>query len=327
MFRRAPETAAAERPGFLKRLRQRLNRGNSWLTADLGELLRGRQIDAAILEELETRLLTADVGVEATERILADLRQRVARQELKDADALVAALRTSIAQVLAPCAQPLVIDPAHRPFVVLVVGVNGSGKTTTIGKLARRCAEEGRSVLLAAGDTFRAAAIEQLQVWADRAGAAFAAQAAGADPGAVVFDALQAARARGTDVMLADTAGRLHSQSHLMEELKKVKRVLKRVDESAPHEVLLVLDANQGQNALVQARQFHQAVGVTGLVLTKLDGSAKGGIVIAIAQQLKIPIRYIGVGEGAEDFGEFDAEAFAAALVEGAGSAPGTAGA
>ena len=327
MFRRAPETAAAERPGFLKRLRQRLNRGNSWLTADLGELLRGRQIDAAILEELETRLLTADVGVEATERILADLRQRVARHELRDADALVAALRTSIAQILAPCAQPLVIDPARRPFVVLVVGVNGSGKTTTIGKLARRCADEGRSVLLAAGDTFRAAAIEQLKVWADRAGADFAAQATGADPGAVVFDALQAARARGTDVMLADTAGRLHSQSHLMEELKKVKRVLKRVDESAPHEVLLVLDANQGQNALVQARQFHQAVGVTGLVLTKLDGSAKGGIVIAIAQQLKIPIRYIGVGEGAEDFGEFDAEAFAAAVVEGAGSVAGTAGA
>jgi fused signal recognition particle receptor len=220
-------------------------------------------------------------------------------------------------EILAPCAQPLRIDAAQRPFVILVVGVNGSGKTTTIGKLTRRLRDEGKSVLLAAGDTFRAAAIEQLKVWAERAGADFAAQGPGADPGAVVFDALQAARARGTDVVLADTAGRLHSQSHLMEELKKVRRVIQRVDASAPHEVLLVLDANQGQNALAQAQQFQQAVGVTGLVLTKLDGTAKGGIVIAIAHSLRIPIRYIGVGETAEDFGEFDPESFAAALVEG----------
>jgi len=318
MFRRAPEASPAdERPGFLRRLRNRLNRGNSWLTYDLTNLVRGRRIDASILEELETRLISADVGVEATERILEDLRRRVARQELTDVEALIAALRQSIAEILRPCARPLVIDAGHRPFVILVVGVNGSGKTTTIGKLARRCADEGKSVLLAAGDTFRAAAVEQLKVWAERSGAAFAAQATGADPGAVVFDALQAARARGSDVMLADTAGRLHSQSHLMEELKKVKRVLQRVDPSAPHEVLLVLDANQGQNALAQARQFGEAVGVTGLVLTKLDGTARGGIVIAIAQQLKIPIRYIGVGEASEDFGEFDADAFAAALVEG----------
>jgi fused signal recognition particle receptor len=195
--------------------------------------------------------------------------------------------------------------------------VNGSGKTTTIGKLARRCQAAGHSVLLAAADTFRAAAIEQLEVWAQRTGAEFAAQQAGADPGAVVFDALQAARARGTEVLLADTAGRLHSQSHLMEELRKVKRVIQRVDASAPHEVLLVLDANQGQNALAQARQFNRAVGVTGLVLTKLDGTAKGGIVVAIANELGIPIRYVGVGESAEDFGEFDAAAFAAALVAG----------
>ena len=318
MFRRAPEASPAdERPGFLRRLRNRLNRGNSWLTYDLTNLVRGRRIDASILEELETRLISADVGVEATERILEDLRRRVARQELADVEALIAALRQSIAEILRPCARPLVIDAGRRPFVILVVGVNGSGKTTTIGKLARRCTDEGKSVLLAAGDTFRAAAVEQLKVWAERSGAAFAAQATGADPGAVVFDALQAARARGSDVMLADTAGRLHSQSHLMEELKKVKRVLQRVDPSAPHEVLLVLDANQGQNALAQARQFGEAVGVTGLVLTKLDGTARGGIVIAIAQQLKIPIRYIGVGEASEDFGEFDADAFAAALVEG----------
>jgi fused signal recognition particle receptor len=324
MFRRAPENPTAnadDRPGFLQRLRKRLNRGNSWLTYDLADLFRGREIDAEILEELETRLISADVGVEATERILGQLRTRVARRELTDARALIDALRQSIVEILTPVARPLRIDPAHHPAVILVVGVNGSGKTTTIGKLARRLNAEGRSVLLAAGDTFRAAAIEQLQVWADRTGADFAAQVAGADPGAVVFDALQAARARGTDVVLADTAGRLHSQSHLMEELKKVKRVIQRFDPGAPHEVLLVLDANQGQNALNQARQFHQAVGVTGLVLTKLDGTAKGGIVIAIANELGLPICYIGVGETPEDFGEFDAAAFATALIEGPQSA------
>ncbi|MBV8876169.1 MAG: signal recognition particle-docking protein FtsY [Gammaproteobacteria bacterium] len=330
MFRRAPENPAApaeDRPGFLRRLRARLNRGDSFLTRDLGDLLRGRQIDAAILEELETRLITADVGVEATERILEGLRRRVARRELSDVRALITALREAIVEILTPVALPLRIDGTHRPFVILVVGVNGSGKTTTIGKLARRCATEGHPVLLAAGDTFRAAAIEQLKVWAERTGADFAAQLPGADPGAVVFDALAAARARGSSVVLADTAGRLHSQSHLMEELKKVKRVIQRFDPSAPHEVLLVLDANQGQNALVQARQFHQAVGVTGLVLTKLDGTARGGIVIAIANELKIPIRYIGVGEAPEDFGEFDATAFATALTEGAERAGSEAGA
>jgi len=329
MFRRTPENAnapAEDRPGFIRRLRNRLNRGNSWLTYDLADLLRGRQIDAAILEELETRLLTADVGVEATERILEGLRRRVARRELTDARALITALREAIVAILAPVAAPLRIDPAHRPYVILVVGDNGSGKTTTIGKLARRCAAEGHSVLLAAGDTFRAAAIEQLKVWAERTGADFAAQLPGADPGAVVFDALAAARARGSEVLLADTAGRLHSQSHLMEELKKVRRVIQRFDASAPHEVLLVLDANQGQNALVQARQFHQAIGVTGLVLTKLDGTAKGGIVIAIANELGIPIRYIGVGEAAEDFGEFDAAAFATALIEGPEARPAVSG-
>ena len=310
-------TADDGRPGFLRRLRNRLNRGKSWLSQDLAALVKGRQIDAAVLDELETRLITADVGVEATERILADLRRRASSSELADVSALIEALRRDITQLLAPCARPLGVDASHRPFVVLVVGVNGSGKTTTIGKLARRFASGGSSVLLAAGDTFRAAAIDQLKVWAERSGAQFAAQLPGADPGAVVFDALQAARARGVDVVLADTAGRLHSQSHLMEELKKVKRVIQRVDPSAPHEVLLVLDANQGQNALAQARQFHEAVGVTGLVLTKLDGTARGGIVIAIAQELAIPIRFIGIGESLEDFGEFDAATFSAALVEG----------
>jgi len=327
MLGRSPKDAGAppSRPGFLARLRQRLNRGDSWLTRDLGELLRGRRIDAGILEELETRLITADVGVAATARILEDLRERVARNELADSEALIRALREAIVAILAPCARPLLIDRTRKPFVILVVGVNGSGKTTTIGKLARRCADEGLSVLLAAGDTFRAAAIEQLEVWAERAGADFAAQLPGADPGAVVFDALEAARARGCDVVLADTAGRLHSQSHLMEELKKVRRVIQRSDPSAPHEVLLVLDANQGQNALAQARQFHAAVGVTGLVLTKLDGTARGGIVVAIALELGIPIRFIGVGESLDDFGEFDAQAFAAALVEGPGDSPGEA--
>jgi fused signal recognition particle receptor len=320
MFRRSSRDnppPTEERQGFFKRLRSRLNRGNSWLTYDLADLFRGRKIDAQILEELETRLLTADVGVEATEHILSGLQKRVARNELQDVEALINALRAAIVEILAPCARPLTVDDQRTPFVVLVIGVNGSGKTTTIGKLARRLSDEGRSVMLAAGDTFRAAAIEQLGVWAQRSGAQFAAQQAGADPGAVVFDALQSARSHRTDVLLADTAGRLHSQSHLMEELKKVKRVIQRVDPSAPHEVLLVLDANQGQNALSQAIQFNEAIGVTGLVLTKLDGTAKGGIVIAIARRLGLPIRFIGIGEQPEDFGEFDAQAFASALVEG----------
>jgi fused signal recognition particle receptor len=321
LFRR-DKAASEESGGFLQRLRKKLNRGSSWLTDGLATLFRGRKIDAEILEELETRLLTADVGVEATQYILDDLQRRVARQELADVEALIAALRQSVTQILTPCAQPLVIDAAHQPYVILVVGVNGSGKTTTIGKLAQRLSESGHSVMLAAGDTFRAAAIEQLQIWGARTGCSVVAQQAGADPAAVVFDAAQSARSRGMNVLIADTAGRLQSQTHLMEELKKVRRVLQRVDPSAPHEVLLVLDANQGQNALTQAVQFHQAIGVTGLVLTKLDGTAKGGIVLAIARKLKLPIRFIGIGEQAADFGEFDAQAFAAALVEGVGASP-----
>jgi fused signal recognition particle receptor len=309
-----------QKQGFLRRLRASINRPGSWLSYDLADLFRGRRIDETVLEELETRLLGADVGVEATHDLLEQLRRRVARRELDDVEALIGALRDAIAEMLAPCARPLVVDAAHRPFVVLVVGVNGSGKTTSIGKLARRLAGEGHKVMLAAGDTFRAAAIEQLTVWAERTGADLVAQQSGADPAAVAFDAMQAAKSRGCDVLLADTAGRLHSQSHLMDELRKVKRVIARNDPSAPHEVLLVLDANQGQNALAQALQFHEAVGVTGLVLTKLDGTAKGGIVIAIARRLGLPIRFVGIGEGADDFGEFDARAFAQALVEGAGS-------
>jgi fused signal recognition particle receptor len=313
---------AEQKQSFLARMRAKINRPGSWLSYDLANLVPGRKIDAEVLDELETRLLTADVGVDATQHILEELRKKVARAELADVDALIAALTDAITAILLPSQKRL--ELTAKPFVLLVVGVNGSGKTTTIGKLARRFADARKHVVLAAGDTFRAAAIEQLGVWADRAGADIIQQQAGADPGAVVFDAVQAARSRRADVVIIDTAGRLHSQSHLMDELKKVKRVIQRVEPSAPHEVLLVLDANQGQNALTQATQFHEAVGVfheavgvTGLVLTKLDGTAKGGIVIAIARKLGLPIRFIGVGEQAEDFGEFDARAFASALVSG----------
>jgi fused signal recognition particle receptor len=301
--------------GFIGRLKARLSRSTAKLSDELRGLFRGRNIDAELLEDLETRLITADVGVEATQLILEDLRARVARHELADVEALLSALRDDLTRILAPCAKPLAIDRAHKPYVVMVVGVNGSGKTTSIGKLATRLAGDGLKVMLAAGDTFRAAAAEQLEIWAQRSGAVIVQQQAGTDPGAVVFDALKAATSRGIDVVLADTAGRLHSQSHLMEELKKVRRVIQRVDPTAPHEVLLVLDANQGQNALLQAVEFHAAVGVTGLVLTKLDGTARGGIVVAIAKKLGLPIRFIGIGEQADDFGEFDAAAFAGVLI------------
>ncbi len=297
--------------GFLARLRARVNRGASWAL----DLLPGRRIDAALLEELETRLLAADVGVEATETILGELRQKVARSELADAKALEGALAASLLEILAPVERPLDVDRSKKPFVILVVGVNGSGKTTTIGKLARRLKEQGLSVMLAAGDTFRAAAVEQLAVWGERNGVPVISQAPGADPAAVVFDALQSAKARGADVLIADTAGRLHTQSHLMDELAKIARVLKRLDPQAPHEVLLVLDAGLGQNAVRQAEQFSQAIGVTGIAVTKLDGTARGGVVVAIARRFGLPIRFVGVGEQAEDFGIFDARAYVEGLL------------
>jgi fused signal recognition particle receptor len=312
-------TNEAETPsvrGFFKRLRAKLNQGPAWLTTDITELLPGRKIDAEILDELETRLITADVGVEASARILEELRRRVARKELNDVDALLNALQESMSQILKPVEQALVIDPRARPFVILVVGINGAGKTTTIGKLSGRLLAEGKSVMLAAGDTFRAAAREQLEVWAERNNVPIVAQQSGAEPAAVIFDALQAARARNIDVLIADTAGRLHTQTHLMDELKKVKRVLARLDPSAPHEVLLVLDGTIGQNAVAQAQEFNKGLGVTGLVITKLDGTAKGGVVLAIAQRLKIPIRFIGVGEQSEDFGVFNASEFVSALLK-----------
>jgi fused signal recognition particle receptor len=312
-------TNEAETPsvrGFFKLLRAKLNQGPAWLTTDIAELLPGRKIDAEILDELETRLITADVGVEASGRILEELRRRVARKELNDVDALLNALQESMSQILKPVEQALMIDPRAKPFVILVVGINGAGKTTTIGKLAHRLLAEGKSVMLAAGDTFRAAAREQLEVWAERNNVPIVAQQSGAEPAAVIFDALQAARARNIDVLIADTAGRLHTQTHLMDELKKVKRVLARLDPSAPHEVLLVLDGTIGQNAVAQAQEFNKGLGVTGLVITKLDGTAKGGVVLAIAQRLKIPIRFIGVGEQSEDFGVFNASEFVSALLK-----------
>jgi fused signal recognition particle receptor len=303
--------------GFFQRLRAAFSRGGETLGAGLGAILGGRKIDAAALEELETRLLQADCGMAVTDELIEGLRKRVARQQLGDVDALLAALREDITALLTPVAQPLVIDRAYKPYTILVVGVNGSGKTTTIGKLAQRFGAEGLKVVLAAGDTFRAAAVEQIEIWATRTGAQLVSQAAGADPAAVAFDAVQAAKSRGADVLIADTAGRLQAQAQLMDELRKVRRVMTKADPAAPHEVLLVLDATQGQNALAQAQQFHAAVGVTGLVLTKLDGTARGGIVLAIARQLKLPIRYIGLGEQAGDFAEFDPAAFARALVDG----------
>jgi fused signal recognition particle receptor len=307
---------AADKPSLFSRLRAQLNRGDSWLTYDLANLLPGGKIDDTVLDELETRLITADVGVETTERILGGLRKKVARKELGDLNALLSALRSGLLEVIAPAAKPLLIDANATPFAILVVGVNGAGKTTTIGKLAREMKLHGMKVMLAAGDTFRAAAVEQLQIWGQRNDVPVIAQATGADPAAVVFDAMQAAKARGVGVLLADTAGRLHTQSNLMDELKKVKRVMGRVDAQAPHEILLVLDASQGQNALQQSRLFNEALGVTGIALTKLDGTAKGGIVFAIASELNLPIRYIGIGESAEDFQEFEAEAFVDALLK-----------
>ena len=304
-----------EKPmSFFQRLRKQINRGPI-LSYDLANLLPRRPIDAALLEEIETRLLLADVGVDATEELMGSLHRKVARKELDDIDALFGALRAGMLEILAPCSKPLVVPADVRPFMILVVGVNGSGKTTTIGKLARRFRDEGRSVMLAAGDTFRAAAIEQLKVWGERNAVPVIAQGSGADPAAVVYDAFDAARARSIDVLIADTAGRLHTQAGLMDELKKVKRVVRKLDESAPHEVLLVLDGGTGQNAVAQAEQFDAALGVTGLAITKLDGTAKGGVVLAIARRMRLPIRYVGVGEQREDLGIFDAGEFVSALL------------
>jgi fused signal recognition particle receptor len=306
-----------KKAGLFARLKSGLSRTRSSLTGGIGDLVLGKkEIDDDLLEEIETQLLVADMGVEATQAIIADLTQRVSRKQLTDSEALMQALREDMHDMLAPCSAPLEIDSSKKPYVILVVGINGAGKTTTIGKLAKRLQNEGKSVMLAAGDTFRAAAVEQLQVWGERNEIPVIAQHSGADSASVIFDAVQAAQSRGTDVVIADTAGRLHTQSNLMEELKKVKRVMGKLDDSAPHEVLLVLDAGTGQNALSQAEQFHAAVDVSGIALTKLDGTAKGGIIFAIARKMGLPIRFIGVGEGIDDLRVFESTEFVDALFE-----------
>lgn len=302
--------APAGKPGWRERLR------NSVIARSFGGLFsRNPKLDDDLLDELETALITADVGVGATTDLVEGLRKRMKSREFADANALLAALRAELIAILQPVAKPLVIDRTAKPFVVLTVGVNGVGKTTTIGKLAKRFKDEGHSLMLAAGDTFRAAAVAQLQAWGERNGVAVVAQGQNADAASVAFDALQAGKARGTSVLIADTAGRLHTQSGLMNELGKIRRVLGKIDPTAPHEVLMVIDGTTGQNALSQLRQFNAAVNVTGLVVTKLDGTAKGGVVFALAREFGIPIRFAGIGERPEDLRVFDPEAFVDALL------------
>ncbi len=302
--------AAPGKPGWRERLR------NSAIARSFGGLFsRNPKLDDDLLDEIETALLTADVGVTATTQLIESLRKRMKAREFADAQAMFKALRADLIAMLVPVAKPLVIDRSAKPFVILTVGVNGVGKTTTIGKLAHRFKAEGRTLMLAAGDTFRAAAVAQLQAWGERNGVAVVAQGQNADAASVTFDALQAAKARGIEVLIADTAGRLHTQQGLMAELGKIKRVLGKIDDTAPHEVLMVIDGTTGQNALSQLRQFHAAAGVTGLVVTKLDGTAKGGVVFALAREFGIPIRFAGIGERSEDLRVFDAEAFVDALL------------
>ncbi|OZB17032.1 MAG: signal recognition particle-docking protein FtsY [Marinobacter sp. 34-60-7] len=316
----APTTEAQpEEPAVsvFERIRQGLGKTRASLTGGLADLFSvNKKIDEDLLEEIETTLLMADVGVTATSEIIGALTDKLERNQLRDGEALRKALRAELHGLLKGVTQPLEIDAGKQPYVILMVGVNGVGKTTTIGKLARQFQSEGKSVMLAAGDTFRAAAVEQLQVWGERNNVPVVAQHTGADSASVIFDAIESAKARGADVLIADTAGRLQNKDNLMNELSKVVRVMKKLDESAPHEVMLVLDAGTGQNALSQAQVFQQAVGVSGITLTKLDGTAKGGIVFAIARQLQLPIRYIGVGEQAEDLRRFDAETFVDALFD-----------
>jgi fused signal recognition particle receptor len=307
---------AAAAPGGWQRLRRGLEKTRAVLTADLGDLVRGdKRIDAALLEEIESRLLLADAGVEATRAIIDGVSAPLARHELGDLDAVMAALRARMIEGLARVESPLFIGGEHRPFVILVVGINGAGKTTTIAKLAHYFRDIGEDIVLAAGDTFRAAAVEQLQHWGTRVGVPVIAQKPGADSSAVVYDALQSARARNAGIVIADTAGRLHTKHNLMEELKKIRRTIARFDAALPVETLLVIEAGTGQNALAQLRQFNEAVGVTGLVVTKLDGTARGGVVFALAAEFDTPIRFVGLGEQLEDLRPFAAEPFVDALL------------
>jgi fused signal recognition particle receptor len=313
----ATNTPVSEKKGFFARLSQGLAKTRTRFSDSVANLILGHKtLDTDLIEQIENQLITADVGVEATQQLIKILTQKLARKELTDTAAVLDCLQQEMKNILLPCQVALDIDNEKRPFVILVIGINGSGKTTTIGKLAKSLQLADESVMLAAGDTFRAAATEQLQVWGERNKIPVIAQQPGADTAAVIYDALESAKAKGIDVLIADTAGRLHTQTNLMEELKKVKRVIAKVDNSAPHETLLVLDASIGQNALIQAQQFHAAIGVTGLAITKLDGTAKGGIIFAIAKELKLPIRYIGVGEGIDDLRPFNADEFVSALFE-----------
>lgn len=302
--------------GFLTRLRQSLSKTRSNLGKGLSTLILGtRTIDQNLLEDIETQLLSADLGMAATDHIIGALTQKLKRRQLDDPESLMTSLKAELGELLAPCSKPLSVS-GHKPFVILMVGVNGVGKTTTIGKLAKRLQAEGHKLMLAAGDTFRAAAVEQLQVWGERNKVPVIAQATGSDSASVIFDAYQAARARGIDVLIADTAGRLHNKDNLMQELQKIVRVLKKLDDSLPHEIMLVLDASTGQNALSQARSFHNAITLNGITLTKLDGSAKGGMVFAIAKELQLPVRFIGIGEQVDDLRPFDAGQFVEALFD-----------
>lgn len=302
--------------GFWKRLGSSLGKTRSQLAEGVGNLLLGeKEIDQQVLDDLETALLLTDVGLDTTQEIMADLSTRVRRKELNDTMALHGALGLLLKELLDPLVEPFEVPVADRPFVIFMVGVNGAGKTTSIGKLARHFKQQGLSVMLAAGDTFRAAAVEQLQAWGERNDVAVVAQGQGADSASVVYDAVQAAESRGVDVLIADTAGRLQAKTNLMEELAKIKRVVQRLNSGAPHEVMLVLDAGIGQNALSQVREFDAAVGVTGLILTKLDGTAKAGVVFAIARQVRKPIYFVGIGEGIDDLKPFAAEPFVDALL------------
>ncbi|TNF90909.1 MAG: signal recognition particle-docking protein FtsY [Gammaproteobacteria bacterium] len=315
-FKSAAKDEPQKPSGLFASLRQRLSKTRESLTGGLANLLLGKkQIDDDILEQLEEQLVMADVGIQATQKITSRLTESLQRSQLGDSDSLYDALKRTMAGILEPCAVPLVIDPAKKPFVILMVGVNGAGKTTTVGKLAQRYKNQGLKVMLAAGDTFRAAAVEQLQSWGDRLEIPVIKQGQGADSASVIFDALQSAQARGIDVLIADTAGRLHTQINLMDELEKIKRVMAKLDADAPQETLLVLDAVTGQNALAQASNFRDAIGISGIVLTKLDGTAKGGMIFNVAEQLQTPIRFIGVGESVEDLRPFDNEEFVDALL------------
>lgn len=307
-----------EQSSFFSRMKDGLSKTRKSLSQGMATLLIGaKEIDDELLEDIEAQLLTADVGVDATRRVVDALTERVSRQELLHSHALYNALKQELTDILKPRQQPLRIGELQKPYVLLVVGVNGVGKTTTIGKLAQRFKREGRSVMLAAGDTFRAAAVEQLQVWGERNGIPVVAQGTGADSASVLFDALQSAKARGVDVLIADTAGRLNNKAHLMDELSKVVRVMKKLEPTAPHEIMLVVDAGTGQNAINQVRDFDEAVKLTGLTVTKLDGTAKGGVMFNIASRTHLPIRFVGVGEGIDDLRPFQAEDFVDALFDG----------